>query len=350
MVDLFTSRLSACEKAIADMEACLYNHALMCTQQTLIAHKKMVLVYCSYPGSQESKMGSMGLFSINTTATCAYQGNALLNPVTGASSTDGGDIALASCDRTTGRRLDEKELAARRLKEDLFTVSDGRRNFTVSSVDYAAEKDSEGELTSVSASLTGPEPAFEFDVRVDFSPFYDPKLPVMPDPTKEHNGYWFDAELMWAIGVMPQVKEAMQMAKAPSGGRAVLLQGRRLAARKRKLKGALIADLEKARVAMYVMKVSQDGVEHLLEKREHATGRTAMLGTGLAAVLLVVSALGVCRRFVAHAPGASRSDTGYKSMRRGVNRGDEALTPLYSPRRPGQPEDLDDDTEAMIME
>jgi hypothetical protein len=309
------------------MEACLYQHELRCTQQTLIAHKKMVLVYCSYPGSQESKMGTTGTFAINTTATCAYQGNALLNPVTVASSKSAGDPTLASCDRTTGRRLDEKELAGRRLSKNLFSVSDGRRNFTVSSVDYSAEQNSDGELTSVSASLTGPEPAFEFDVRVDFSPFHDPQLPAMPDPTKEHNGYWFDAELMWAIGVIPQVKQAMTMAKAPSGGRAVLLQGRRLASELKlsKKKGALIEDMEKARVAMYIMKVSQDGVERLLEKREGLTNWQPILGSCMAAVLLVVLALGACRRF------RQAGGSGYKNMRRAAA-------------------ELDEETEAMLME
>merc|ERR1719379_3031206 len=59
MVDYFSARSAACETAVARMNSCLKGEQ-DCDEELDKAYKKVVLVFCSTPGSEESKFGVTG--------------------------------------------------------------------------------------------------------------------------------------------------------------------------------------------------------------------------------------------------------------------------------------------------
>merc|ERR1719456_124160 len=95
-----------------------------------------------------------------------------------------------------------------------------------------------GDLKSFAATLTGPNPAFEVDVDVELAPFSGPGDKGPEQITFGTPTVWLDAGSLWASGVSPSVKGALEAAKSATGGRAVVLQGRKLAADQGKKEGA----------------------------------------------------------------------------------------------------------------
>jgi hypothetical protein len=284
MVDFFVSRLSACEDAITKMNLCLNEETAKlpakCAEEDLISYKKMVLVFCSDPASQESKLGETGNIVIKNVLTCATP------------STSGGAVLASDCTEDDGRRLEQAGIGP-------FAVSDGTTTFTASSVDYSHETDTFGVPKSLTASLTGPDPAFELDVKVELSPFKSLHGKVTDEiEFQEPAGkFWLNTLTLWQIGVSPKVKGAIAAAKAATGGVAVTTAARQLTPDKEegKTAGATLGDFEKATVATHVLKLSQTGIHHMILKKRAQMSWLALLGYSLGAVLLVVLALGACR-------------------------------------------------------
>jgi hypothetical protein len=278
MVDFFASRLSACQEAIARMDLCMYSSAAdtQCEEEELISYKKMVLVFCSEPGSEESLLAETGNIAIKPTMTCAQGGTAVLDPVHGVAPPSSAGHVLASDCTAPARRLGDKIL---------FNVSDGATTFGVSSIDYSDEKDALG-LKSMTVELTGPNPAFEVDAHIEFDEVKAPTGIVFPKP---FNDYWLNTDLLWKIGVVPKVAEALAAAKSPDGGKAVEMT--------RRLTASTLGDFEKANIAMHVLKVSQNGIHHMILKERTQMSWVALAGYSSCAVLLVALALGACRGF-----------------------------------------------------
>jgi hypothetical protein len=251
----------------------------------------MVLVFCSEPGSQESKLGVAGNIVLQPDASCTQTGSETINAYSGADKK--GKLA-ADC-TPDSRRL---------KKVDPFHVSDGEKIFTVSNVDTSAEtSEITGAPKSFTASLTGPDPAFELDVHLELSPFVEEKKgpAAIPFPVPA-NDFWLTAGLLWTIGVAPKVEGALEAARSATGGRAVALQSARQLAEEGKKEGATFGDFEKANVAMHVLKLSRTGIQHMRNQRAQKSW-VALVGCSMVAVVLAVLALGVCRRFLRQKKG-----------------------------------------------
>jgi hypothetical protein len=262
------------------------NHCLQstdCGEELLIDYKRMVLVLCSDPASQESKLGATGSIALKPTATCTQTGSAEVNAYDGA---EEGDKFAGDC---PGRRLAPVPVQP-------FIVSDGQTTYHVTAMDGEAETSSTGEFKSFTATLTGPEPEFELDVHVELAPFSGPgKGPeeiVFPTP----EGFWLNAASLWSIGVSPKVKGALEAARSATGGRAVVTESRRL--HEDKKEGATLGEFEKAGVMMHFLKVSRTGIHHMINEQRKQTSWGAVVANPMVAALVVVLALGAFRRFM----------------------------------------------------
>lgn len=94
------------------------------------------------------------------------------------------------------------------------------------------------------------------------------------------------------MGVAPNVADAIVTAKTPGDAQAVKVQGSRKLAAKQRGTGENL-EAAKMGIALRVLKLSQRGVHHIVKKQQLAQSRwVAVAGTSMAAVLLVVFALG----------------------------------------------------------
>jgi hypothetical protein len=287
MVDYFESRLAACEVAVGYMNSCLKGE-YVCDEEIDGAYKRMVLVFCSEPGSQESKLGATGGVVLKPDASCTHTGTDTVNAYSGASE---GDVLASDCtpDGTMphgGRRLD---------KIEPFTVSDGEKTYHVSDVEESYEMTPGGDLKSFTASFTGPSPDFELDVHLELSHFANPGPKGPEQLSFKTPTFWLNAASLWSIGVAPKVKGALAAAESSTGGRVVVLDDRRLGAGEGKKE---FGDFEKANVAMHVLKLSRKGIHHLIKKQREQTSVVAFAGNVMVAAVLALLALGVCRRFL----------------------------------------------------
>merc|ERR1719281_1583316 len=284
MVDYFTSRLAACEVAVGYMNSCLKGE-FTCDEEINGAYKRMVLVFCSMPASQESKLGASGGLELVPAAACTTTGDATVNAYSGASE---GDVLASDCTpdgyMPHGRRLDAI---------DPFTVSDGETSYHVSDVEESYEMTPSGDLKSMTMSFTGPDPAFELDVHLEMSHFTNPGDKGPEQLTFKTPEFWLNAKSLWEIGVAPKVQGALEAAASSTGGRVVVMDDRRLGAEGKKESG----DFEKTNVAIHVLKLSRKGIHHLIQKQRETTSVLAFAGNVMVAAVLVLLALGVCRRF-----------------------------------------------------
>jgi hypothetical protein len=285
MVDFFASRLAACQEAIGKMDTCLGGSSA-CTEEETIAYKRMVLVFCSEPASQEAKLGETGNLALFPPMSCSTPGAAVLDPVSGVKpGASSGETLANGC-----RRLEGEEDQARRLEDKiLFPVSDGATVFGVSNVAYDSDK--EGlDMKSLSVKLTGPEPDFEIDVDVDFDKFGESDTPSKVIEFPKEATMWLNTDMLWEIGVAPKVAEAVAAAKGPEGGMAVQMT--------RKLKGVSLGDFEKASVMLHVLEFSHKGIHHVLLKERAVKSWVALAGCSSVALVLAALALGACRNFM----------------------------------------------------
>jgi hypothetical protein len=208
---------------------------------------------------------------------------------------DDGEVLASDCtpDRRLGGRLH------RRLESGSTvygTVSDGEKLYHVTDVEDSYEMSPSGDLKSFTASLTGPDPAFEFDFHVELSPF-SPSPPKGPEeiPFKTPT-FWLNAGSLWTLGVAPKVGPALEAAKSTKGGRTVVLDDRRLGAEDGKKQE--FGDFEKASVALHVLKLSRTGIHHLIKKQREQNSWAALVGYPMVAALMVVLALVAYRSFL----------------------------------------------------
>merc|ERR1719235_897986 len=160
-----------------------------------------------------------------------------------------------------------------------------------------------GDLESYTASLTGPDPAFELDFSLVLSPFAPPG-PKGPEQLEfKTPETWLDAASLWTIGVAPKVQGALEAAKSAKGGRAVVLQTRQLAADRADKEGATFGDFEKANVAMHILKLSRTGIHYMINKQRAQSSWAPLVGHPMVVALLVVLALGACRSFLSQKKG-----------------------------------------------
>jgi hypothetical protein len=267
------------------MDKCLQGE-LDCDDELLVAYKKMVLVFCSDPASQESKLGGSGSIKLDPEAECTTPGKAVLNLYHGVSPAQG-EVLASDC-TPEGRRLSAPVAVV---------VSDGEKSYAVSAMDTSEEKTSSGQPKSFTAVLTGPDPAFELDVTVELSAFSQgsPKEIVFPTPA---NNFWLNAGSLWAIGVSPKVKGALEAARSAKGGRAVVLTHTRQLAEEGKKTGATLGDFEKASIAMHFLKLSRTGIHHMINEKRAQSSWGAVAGYPMVAALVVVAALGAFRTYL----------------------------------------------------
>merc|ERR1719201_2172890 len=289
MVDYFESRLAACEEAVGRMNSCLKG-AFDCQDELTTAYKRMVLVFCSIPGQQESMLGSSGKIVLKPAASCTQTGSETVNAYSGADTSEG-HVLAADC--TPGRRLEKLD--------EPFHVSDGEKIFTVSNVDAAVENSEvTGALKSFSATLTGPNPAFEIDILLELGKFTEEKKGPEAIPFPPTN-FYLNANTLWEMGVAPKVEGALEAARSAKGGRAIVVEtpARKLAAEEGKKE---LGDFEKATFAIHALKHARMGIKHMHKQRAQKSW-VSLVGYSMVAALLVVLALGVCRRFLRQQKG-----------------------------------------------